>query len=151
MTLPLLQFATGNWNTELERREITFTLKNAGLGAAIIKNFHFIYNKQEYSSYSEYFKACCEQEYAQMKKRADKSNISLVTSFLPNSILAGQSSNTFISLNHTEASQIFWDKVNQARFDTQLEVCYCSLLDDCYLSNTKGIAKSVENCPVQDN
>lgn len=81
MTLPLLQFATGNWNTELERREITFTLKNAGLGAAIIKNFHFIYNKQEYSTYSEYFKACCEQEYAQMKKRADKSNISLVTSF----------------------------------------------------------------------
>jgi len=145
MTMPLLQFSTGNWSTELKKQQITFTLKNAGLGAAIIKNFNFIYKDKQYSSLGRYLNACCEKEFTALRKNSIEDG-GMITSFLQNSILAGQSKNEFITVAYNKETKLFWEKINNERFKTKLEICYCSLLDDCYITRENGISKSVKQC-----
>ena len=41
-----------------------------------------------------------------------------------------------------------WNKLNVERADLSVEICYCSLLDNCYLTNGKGNNKAIEVCPV---
>ena len=145
MTLPLLQFSTGNWNSEQKQKRITFTLTNAGLGAAIIKNFNLIYLNKKYDSISRYLEACCRQEFIEVNKKLDNDG-GILTSKVNNTILAGQSKNRFITLANNNNIEVFWDKLNSERFKTKLEVCYCSLLDDCFISYENGISKPVEQC-----
>jgi hypothetical protein len=129
----------------IEKKQITFTLKNAGLGAAIIKYFNFIYKGKKYSSLEKYFAACCKKEYTALRENSIDGG-EVLTSFLQNSILAGQSQNEFITVAYNEGATLFWNKLNDERFKTKLEVCYCSLLDDCYITRENGIAKSVKQC-----
>ena len=145
MTLPLLQFSTGNWNSEEKQKRITFTLTNAGLGAAIIKNFNFIYLNKKYDSISHYLEVCCGQELKQVNKKLGD-DAGLLTAKVNNTILAGQSKNRFITFDYNKNTEVFWNKLNDERFKTKLEVCYCSLLDDCYITRENGIAKPVEQC-----
>ena len=148
MNMPLLQFSTGNWNSELKKRQITFTLRNAGLGAAIIKNFNLIYEHEKYNSLAGYLHACCEKEFIELKKtsKLESKKVAFTSAVLKNSILAGQSNNEFVTLGFSDGSKNFWNKLNDERWKTQLELCYCSLLDDCYITRENGIAKPVEQC-----
>jgi len=148
MTLPLLQFSTGNWNSDLKKKQLTFTLKNAGLGAAIIKNINFIYKNKKYYSLTKYLHACCEQGISLLSehKREIENEESLITSKLVDTILAGQQSNEFLMLNSTQLTKPLWLSLNDERWKTKLEVCYCSLLDDCYITKENGVTKSIEEC-----
>ncbi|MDT8429359.1 MAG: hypothetical protein RQ757_11390 [Pseudomonadales bacterium] len=50
MTLPLLQFDHGNYNSNLNQRIIHFTLSNAGVGPAIIHSIQLAYRDDHHAS-----------------------------------------------------------------------------------------------------
>jgi hypothetical protein len=155
MTLPLLQFGSGNWDDEEKQNKLTFSFNNVGAGAAMIKNVKFIYQDKTYSSFELFLEACCDPLYGQFLKIAKTSQKNEgvksaetigfpKTSPLENTALIGE--NKFFQMVLTKYNEGFWLKLNNERFDLKTEVCFCSLLDDCYVSRANGIAKSVKQC-----
>lgn len=157
MTLPLVQFTSGNWDNELREHELTLTLKNAGVGPAIIKRIDYKYQGKSYASLPEFYRACCEVEASEYFNRI-KENIKenkvetegiYITAPLINSILPGQEETPFLTFALAKENQKFWQKLNNERFHLTLKVCYCSLLGECYNTEKNGIVEPVEYCPVR--
>lgn len=133
MTLPLISFITGNVNMEDRSSEINYTLANKGVGPAKIETFLLSYKNKYYYSRKDYFDACCKAEFEAFKNRNVQLNqASLITSdpqlqFLP----SGEEINYLRLAKHPD-NEAFWQSLNEARRETKVTVCYCSLLDNCY-------------------
>jgi len=152
MTLPLLQYATGNVDSETKESVLGFTISNNGVGPAILKSSKFHYKKQEYQQFSHFLKACCESEYKAFIKHKPQSHLKLgseITSSIHNRILPAQEEIVFYQLYNGEFSSELWKKLNDERFHLSMEMCYCSLLDECYITLSRGVVVPVDSCPVQ--
>jgi hypothetical protein len=156
MTMPLLQFGSGNWDEKDKENQLTFSLNNAGAGAAVIKNVDFYYKNKKYPSFEKFVEACCDPEYSQSldKIRNMKNTTNSfsekdgfpMTSPVDNTVLVGGGKNEFFQMVLSEYNEGFWLKLNKKRSDLKTKVCFCSLLDDCYITSANGIAKPVEQC-----
>jgi len=160
MTLPLIHFATGNWDLEKNQRAIIFNLQNAGIGPAIIKTATFNYKEQSFNKPRDFLKACCAASYNRYKEvKAIKREQGilmdgkLVTSGLRNNMIIGQSKTNFLILSNGEDTHILLNKLEQERGDLSLEICYCSLLGECYITEKNGTFEQIDHCPVfsEDN
>jgi hypothetical protein len=151
MTMPLIQFSHGN--SESNNKVITFTLDNAGVGPALIKSMTLKYQDKVMADLAEFYVACClpKQQLTSMEdKIAVLSKVNSTSTQVTNTILAGQTSNRFLTVNHTNNDAALWEKLNKARWKLRVEVCYCSMLDECYITEKNGIIESIEQCPVSD-
>ena len=156
MTLPLLQFEHGNHDPDFNRRAVTFSLKNAGVGPAIIRSVELTYRDKTYDSVDGFFNACCTTEYADYQDYAAEliaqGGSSLeggtMTQPLAGVILPGQSDYEFLKMYFHNRNSTFWEKLNQERWDLNLNVCYCSLVDDCFLTKDSSVITEVDSCPV---
>jgi len=155
MTLPLIQFSTGNYVETSKETIITLTLHNAGVGPALIKDLKFKYKNKEYRYIETLLAACCEKEYQQYKKSIKNSEDIKIddggysTQVVLNTIIPGQKEVKFYQLYPGERSNVLWHKFNNERLLLQMKVCYCSLLDNCYLTEKNGVVESVQSCPAQ--
>ncbi len=152
MTLPLLQYGTSNLAAVTHEPVISFTIKNGGVGPALIKSFSFRYKEEMNLTFNKFLHSCCENELLQFHKNAyaalDVSKGGNITSSVVNTILPAQEEVSFYRLYQGELTAELWKKLNNERFELEVEVCYCSLLDNCYLTNGKGDNKAIEVCPV---
>jgi hypothetical protein len=152
MTLPLLQYSTGNVDAETNEPVITFSLTNGGVGPAIIKTVTYKYNDNVSTDFFDYLRACCFKEWKELnthpRKSTDLSQGGYVTSSTHNVVVPAQDKVEFYKLYKGELSETLWSKLNIERRSLKVEVCYCSLLDECYLSEEKGIVKPVNACPI---
>ena len=159
-TWPWLEVSTGNFNDEEKREEISFELKNSGAGPALIKYVRFKYQNQAYSDINQLLDACCfdtQTYYKQLKELQNKSpDIDffkefgwIMTSSTHNRLLASGENITMLSFSKTTHNKTLWDKLNVARFNTSIELCYCSVLEQCYLSNGRGEVKEVDQCTIE--
>jgi len=156
MTLPLIHYEHGNYDQDLKQKAITFTLTNAGVGPAIVHSIKFMYHKQSYRTFPTFFSACCGTEFQVYQSNQGAfdldedggTNGGLVTSALTDVILPGQSEYLFMRLYHGDASSRFWEKLNQERWDLNLEVCYCTLLHDCFKTQGGTVITEVKSCPA---
>lgn len=138
MTLPLIQFTHGNHNPERNQLAVSFSLKNAGVGPAILKSVDLLYRGKSFDTLNGFFEACCENEYAAYRDyeanlAADEFSSmdgAITTQPLTGVILPGQSDYKYFELFFHKSTGKFWEKLNQERWNLELNVCYCSLLDD---------------------
>ncbi len=155
MTMPLLQFTHGNYDIEKEKKVISLNIKNAGVGPAIIKDISFAYKDKQYSSLHNFFNACCNKSYNSFlnKENLEPSTINLAevggstSAQLLGIIIPGQNDYTFRSLYYGSSTQGFWKQLNTERFNLEMHICYCSLLDDCFISEKSGVVEQVDSCP----
>jgi len=154
MTLPLVQFSHGNFDADMNIDAISFSLNNAGIGPAIIKSIRFNYRDTESNSFYDFIKHCCAVEYRkytdEYNKLPDRSSIvangGIITSPTSNIIIPGQTDYEFLKLNSHKSNKIFWNKLNKERWQLNLDICYCSMLDDCFVSKGDSIFEEVESC-----
>ncbi|NQY48401.1 MAG: hypothetical protein HRT50_04745 [Colwellia sp.] len=152
MTLPLLQFGTGNVNNETKESVLEFSITNNGVGPALLKSSNFRYKEQDYQRFSQFLDACCQVEYKKFKQNKPKAHLKLgseITSSIHNRILPAQEEHIFYRLYNGELSSELWQKLNDERSHLSVEMCYCSLLDECYLTKARGLVVPIEACPVQ--
>lgn len=153
MTMPLLRFTHGNYDEETGKQIITFGLKNAGVGPAVLKNVAFVYHGHVYSEPSGFFRACCLDEATSYRDRISEINSegtlipegSIVTSPLDGVIIPGQSEYDFFGLGLAPVSEALWRKINTERWNLSVSVCYCSMLDDCFASKGDSVT-AVASC-----
>ena len=157
MTLPLIQFVHGNYDPVLEQNAVSFTLKNAGVGPAIIKSVQFNYLDSSTDHIWGFIGACCESEYKAHKIQNNKLQAremrikegGVVTSTLSGLVLPGQSDYEFMKVYSHDSSGALWEKLNKERWHLKLDVCYCSMLDDCFRTRDSSVFQAVEACPVK--
>lgn len=156
MTLPLIQFTSGNWDADNKKQQITLSLKNAGIGPAIIKNVSYQYKNKKYHKLNDFYQACCDPEFSQYFDQLQKINVedsvrnndAYVTSHLTNTILPGQESKNFITFSRGKIGAKFWDKLDKERFKLNMSICYCSMLDKCFITEKTGVIEPVAQCPT---
>lgn len=154
MTLPLMVFEHGNYNSDTKSKVINFSMGNSGSGAAIIHNTSLIYKGNHYTNVGDFLNACCSIEYKQYRelfaqdKKLTLEDGGFVTKEINGVVLPAQSERSFFTLFEHPNSQTLWKKVNNERWNLDIEFCYCTLLDDCFVSTGNGIATSVKSCSV---
>ena len=72
----------------------------------------------------------------------------LITSSLQNNIILGQSKYNFLRLSKGKDTNTLLDKLDQERGRLSLEICYCTLLGECYITEESGVVDEVEQCPI---
>ncbi len=156
MTMPLIQFEHSNHNSERDQIAVSFTLKNAGIGPAIIKSVELAHQDKIYNDLYVFLEGCCAVEYeayqdyeAELKTREyNSSDGAIMSRPLTEIILPGQTDYKFFELFFHKSNGKFWEKLNEARFDLKLNVCYCSLLDDCFVTEDISVITEVDSCPA---
>ena len=153
MTLPLLQYGSGNYDDETKEQIISFVIKNAGVGPALIKNLKYSYEGDEYQYFSQFLRACCAVEVAQYQKDAQKGmgleNGGESWSALLNTILPGNEDVEFYRLYPGKLTENLWSKLNDERHKLEVSICYCSLLEECFITEKKGVVVPIEYCSDQ--
>jgi len=155
MTMPLIQFGHGNHDSKLNIKSIGFELSNSGMGPALIKSVIYKYQEKNYYGVQSFYNACCrppqtDAQNSELIETANNPRPNTVTSILLNTILAGQESKQFLKAHHRDNDPEFWNKLNNARWKLRVEVCYCSMLDECYITEKNGVIDPIEQCPVID-
>lgn len=148
MTYPLIQFAHGNTQGGNEKN-ISFTLHNAGLGPAIIKTIQFTHDGRQFDHFFQLLNQCCEasvKAYMQAQKDPEQDLPQFITSPVVNSIVGGQDQLTFFQFKHHDSNRALWDMINRIRFEMDISVCYCSMLDECFRSSGSSEFIPIKQC-----
>ncbi len=148
MTLPMLQYGHGNAMGD-DEKVINFSLKNAGIGPALIRSVEFSYQKKTYPNIFRLLHDCCEsvvKKYYTQEKQAAGDLPQFITSPLTNTIIAGQDAHVFLKFKYAEETKELWHLLNDIRFDFGFEACYCSMLDQGYVVDEQAAQQEVKSC-----
>lgn len=149
-TWPYLQFGSSNISDDYKEPNISFVISNGGVGPAHIKSFTMNYEGKVYKDVYSWMKDCCDAEFKLLNKHFEDNSSSLaggiITTGITNNILSAGQSLRFLSLKLEEHNKPLWDKLNEERRKLSANVCYCSLLDNCYESDFESDVKEVEAC-----
>jgi translation elongation factor EF-Ts len=151
MTYPLLQLDHGNFDLETRTEKLYFLLVNSGVGPARVELLNYSYQGAAYPSLDGFLSACCQPEYEQYKALVHADEVSfedsLITGNAKNVILSAGDQFNLITMENTPKNQDLWKRINKERFNNfSVEVCYCSLLDQCYQLNDLQQVSAVEQC-----
>jgi hypothetical protein len=140
-TMPFLTAFGSQFDTVTSQPRLRLTLKNGGVGPARIEWFELRYKGVPYSSQDALLDACCLSVLPKGKVRpgAFYSNVS-------GTMLPQRESIDFIEIK-PEAGLDLIRAVDAARRDISLSFCYCSVLDECWQTDSSSSQpKRVEEC-----
>jgi len=153
MTMPFMQFTHGNWEEDSQQAVIQLSLSNAGLGPARIDRFTLVYEGEPLAYPQDWFDTCCQQQdktfidWQREVVQAGGQSMPILSSQITGTLIKGQQEFRFLHIPHTKGYEAFWNELNDARWKLDIDVCYCSLLDECYhLEAGNKIAQPVEAC-----
>lgn len=154
MTYPLIQFTSSNYDSERNQQQLKLVVKNQGVGPALVKRVRYHYLDQSYNSLYDFLLACCTSGFQEMNQRVkegafnDSVEYAIITASTNHIILPANESVDALTLNRHALNANLWDQINRERWKLSVEVCYCSLLQDCYKS--KGIDSIIEVSSCDD-
>ena len=141
-TLPVLRFTTGNVLGNASA--VHFDLTNGGTGPAIVEWFRIKWNGQPTNGPSELLYHCCRRP-TQRAQSVFQNVASGMT--LP----AGQSENIFV-IRSADAGPDLYHLLDTERFKIEAEGCYCSVLEECWITDFKVRPRNVKACePIPDS
>lgn len=138
---PYVEFTTSNFVNN--KHIVALTLRNAGVGPARIRWMTLQYKNKQLSDPRALFQTCCD---AQSSRALAKT---LVTSTVTHTVLVPHESRDFILVTPDPQDKIAFVALDHARNKIHVEVCYCSVLGDCYLldnASDDNDPASVKNC-----
>jgi hypothetical protein len=158
---PFLQWTTSN-QTETGVPLIRLGVVNAGVGPAKVETFEVFWNGHPVRNSRELLSKCCgwhegmlptvasakgtpEQQAAVMQ---EASKIGMKSSDIAPAVIEAHSAEYFITLPLSEGMAPLFHALNAARLKVEYRICYCSVFDECWLSNLRTMTpKVVANCP----
>jgi hypothetical protein len=142
-TLPILRFTTGNI---LENsKAIHFDLRNGGTGPAIVDWLRVKWNGQPTTGPRDLLDRCC--------RGPTQRTFSIYQSVASGMTLpAGQSESIFAIHAADADSDSYHFLDTDARFKIEVQGCYCSVLNECWITDFKVQPRIVQACePIPDN
>lgn len=142
-TLPILRFTTGNVSENVNA--VHFDLRNGGTGPAIIEWFRIKWKGQPTISPSDLLDRCC--------RRQTQRVVSVSQNVASGMTLPSGQSETIFQVRAAEADPDWYHLLDtEARFKIEAESCYCSVLEECWITDFKVQPQKVKSCElIPDN
>ena len=139
-TLPILRFSSGNMQDN--QRIIHFDLRNGGTGPAIVEWLRLKWNGQPAQGPRDLIARCCGAP-------ATPQSMSLYVDMASGQTLPAGHSQSVFSVALSGVPPDLWERLNlDARFKIEGEACYCSVLEECWITDFTTPPKDVKSCPA---
>lgn len=144
--VPVIQYGTGNFDSERDAWRMTLKLTNTGLGPAEIRRFSLSWNGQVITDTSAFMATCCapasvpeEDRLGYMIGVFQAGEMRLFFESVDGRFFAPQESVEFVSFEQPDPEtqprgHAVWMALDQVRHDIEVDVCYCSVFDQCWES-----------------
>ena len=147
---PYLEYESSN--TGETGPEIDIGVRNAGVGPAKVQSFSILYGGTPVRGWTALIKACCLADGTPTGKPLDFPALTdnkMVSSKLIQRVLRASDTAMLLHLPKTDANAALWNKLDDARFKLELRVCYCSVFDECWISDLRSTEqRKVQTCPA---
>ncbi len=148
-TWPYLQIDTGNYDEDSGNTLINYTLVNAGVGPARVESMQIFYQDQPMGGFYELARECCLEDLAIPAEESIIGSALIgtpTTSSASPKILPSENEVNLFRLLRTETNEVFWNRIDKLRFQLRAEACYCSVLDECWITNFSDQPQPVNSC-----
>lgn len=136
-TWPYVSFGTSNGTPE-GKPEIFLNLTNDGVGPARLEAMQLLYKGKPMPNPREFLRQCC----------AGTSKFTFMSAPVTGVLRPGEKTD-FIRLERTDDNEEIWNKLDTERWKIVVRSCYCSIFDDCWVSdNRQKRPQPVEACPA---
>jgi hypothetical protein len=137
---PYLQFQSSNATPDGMPR-ITLTIENAGVGPAKVRWFALYYRDKPYTNVRALLKACCGLH----------GRTWTLTSSVQSGVLEAHQPLPFITFPAEKNDAKLYKAFDKERQHIDVRACYCSVLDECWLLDTRETEpKPVNDCSKPD-
>lgn len=147
---PYLEYVSSNTG-ENGAPEIDIMVRNAGVGPAKVESFSISYDGKPVRGWAALIGACCVPK--DMRPEAPNlpalTDNRMISGKLISRVLRASDSLTLLHLAKTDANAPLWTQLDDARFKLQFSICYCSVFDECWISDLRSTTQHpVKTCPV---
>jgi len=147
---PYLEYESSNTGNS-GAPEIDIMVRNAGVGPAKVESFSVSYDGKPVNGWAELIAACCvppgtPRDKIDLPALTDNR---MISSKLIRRVLRASDTVTLLHLPKTDANAALWTRLDDARFKLALSVCYCSVFDECWISDLRSTTQErVKTCPA---
>ena len=140
---PYLFWDSSNIDEQRRVEQISLGFRNMGVGPAKIESLQLSYKGQLLAGFKDLVQACCKAEVEPLKQWSSQ------TAEINPSVIPAHDEIRFFALDKTEQNVALWDKLERERYKLVAQVCYCSVLEDCWLlDSSKHTPDKVRQCPA---
>lgn len=142
--MPVIQAGTGNFDLEDEEWVLNLNVRNTGLGPARIAYLRIMQGDQPISSMGSWLAECCAppdltpaERQAYIRGVFERRELVFITDSMDGRYLSPQETTYAYRASRPDPETQpdgfdVWVALNSARFDVQIEICYCSVFDECW-------------------
>lgn len=133
---PAIQYSTSNLQDGDE--VITLAIENTGVGPARIRRFSILHEGREVTDLNAFVRDCCDPQ---------NTGFGTITSFVEGRILPAGEEVPFFVLPVDGTDRQIFEAFDRVRNELDVSVCYCSVLEDCWIATTPGNEpRDVDSC-----
>lgn len=160
--LPVIQYGTGNYNLPLEEWRLTVRFTNTGIGPAEVRYMQLSWEGEPINDTSEFIARCCVPDTIPEAERLSfvhnafrDGQMSFLFDSVEGRFFAPQEDVEYIVFRRPDADTQpigygVWQELDRARHDMSVEVCYCSVFEDCWMARfPEQTRQPVAMCPVR--
>jgi hypothetical protein len=159
--MPIVTYNHSNFDAGTQTGKLSFLLVNRRLGPAQIEWVSFEYEGERNENLYRLLLACCtdqslptiEEREAALMELTENEEIFFVTRPTNRQLIAQGEPIEFFAMpdpNSVPAAEAIWSELNDARWETEVEVCYCSVFDQCWLARfPEGRRDDVRSCEIE--
>jgi hypothetical protein len=135
------------------QRPLSLNISNAGVGPAKIETLELFWQGKPYQTSLELLKDCCAYKAGHTDQSASQSN-PLTTSGVAGTVLRAGDFVPIVRYLLTADNALTWEALHSQRQKIGLRVCYCSVFNECWLTELRQLSDkqdlnppSVKSCP----
>ena len=128
---PVVEFDTSNEGDDGKPR-LSLTLHNSGIGPTRVRSVRLTYRGRPMRDAVELLRTCC------LAAVDSAGSFKTNTSDITGRVLAAGKSVDFLVLPPNTAQRALFTAFNRERFEVAARVCYCSVLDECWVVASDG-------------
>jgi len=152
---PYLYVESSNANPD-GGKIIHMDVVNSGVGPAKAETFEIFWNGKAWSSADALLQACC--GYRPFNPATDLSSqrTEMIEGGVQGTVIRAGETRNFVTLPLALDNKDVWYALNHARQTMSYRVCYCSVFDECWIGNFRGVLpladqlrpQRVNTCPT---
>ena len=142
---PFLVYQTSSNGLETGHRLLDLRLTNSGVGPARVQWVRNKIDARPTPTRAEIMATCCGVANS---PPAEQVKLGLVSQNEVVGVIPAREGVTFLAWRETQGGQAIWDRLDDVRHRLGFEACYCSVLDECWVSDLTPTArpKPVSQC-----
>ena len=147
---PFLVYQSSSNGLDVGSRRLDLRLVNSGVGPARVQWVKMKLDRRPVRTRADLLGRCCGVPNS---TPTDLVKLGLISQNEVVGVIPAREGVTFLAWVETPNNRKTWDALNDTRHRLAFQACYCSVLDECWISNLTPTArpKRVEQCQPSDD